>query len=106
MNQVKTTLSRLLEGRSFDSFRITANRADKRFPVKSDQINRDMGQYVKDLTGARVELQLGNGAIQGLVLDVDPLRGLKIKTREGRAKWFGEAEVVRVQTLKDGPEGA
>ncbi|MED5569516.1 MAG: tRNA uracil 4-sulfurtransferase ThiI [Chloroflexota bacterium] len=56
LEQVKTALSGLLEGKSFDSFRITANRADKRFPVKSDQINRDMGQYVKDLTGARVDL--------------------------------------------------
>ena len=56
LDQVKTVLSGLLEDRSFSSFRITANRADKRFPVKSDQINRDMGQYVKDLTGARVDL--------------------------------------------------
>jgi len=56
LDQVKTALSGLLEGRSFSSFRITANRSDKRFPVKSDQINRDMGQYVKDLTGARVDL--------------------------------------------------
>ena len=56
LEQVKTALSGLLESKSFDSFRITANRTDKRFPFKSDQINRDMGQYVKDLTGARVDL--------------------------------------------------
>ena len=56
LDEVKAVLSGLLEGRSFNSFRITANRADKRFPVKSDQINRDMGAYVKDLTGARVDL--------------------------------------------------
>ena len=56
LDEVKAALPGLLEGRSFNSFRITANRADKRFPVKSDQINRDMGAYVKDLTGARVDL--------------------------------------------------
>ena len=56
LDEVRAVLSVLLEGRSFNSFRITANRADKRFPVKSDQINRDMGAYVKDLTGARVDL--------------------------------------------------
>lgn len=56
LEQVKKSLSGLLDNKSFNSFRITANRSDKRFPVKSDQINRDMGQYVKDLTGARVDL--------------------------------------------------
>ena len=53
---VKETLPSLLEGRVFDSFRITANRSDKRFPVRSDDINRDLGAFVKDLTGARVDL--------------------------------------------------
>ncbi len=56
LEKVKRTIPFLLDGRSFSSFRITANRADKRFPVTSEQINRDLGQYVKDLTGARVDL--------------------------------------------------
>ena len=43
---VKETLPSLLEGRVFDSFRITANRSDKRFPVRSDDINRDVGAFV------------------------------------------------------------
>ena len=46
----------LLKDRDFDSFRITANRADKRFPVRSDEINRDLGTYVKEYSGARVDL--------------------------------------------------
>lgn len=56
LEKVKRTIPFLLDGRSFSSFRITANRADKRFPFTSEQINRDIGQYVKDLTGARVDL--------------------------------------------------
>ncbi len=53
---VKKTLPSLLDGRDFNSFRITANRADKRFPIRSEEINRDLGTYVKDLTGTKVDL--------------------------------------------------
>ncbi len=53
---LKQRLPGLLEGRSFDSFRISANRSDKRFPLTSEAINRDLGTFVKDLTGARVDL--------------------------------------------------
>ena len=56
LDKVKEALPPLLEERVFDSFRITANRADKRFPIKSEEINRDLGTYVKDVTGARVDL--------------------------------------------------
>jgi thiamine biosynthesis protein ThiI len=56
LEKVKGVLPSLLDGRSFDSFRITANRADKRFPIKSEEINRELGKYVEDLTGARVDL--------------------------------------------------
>ena len=56
LNKVKEALNVLLEGRGFESFRITSNRADKRFPIRSDEINRDLGAYVKDFTGARVDL--------------------------------------------------
>ncbi len=56
LDQVKETLPSLLEIHRYESFRITANRADKRFPVRSDEINRDLGAFVKDLSGARVDL--------------------------------------------------
>ncbi len=56
LNKVKDALTFLLKDRDFDSFRITANRADKRFPVRSDEINRDLGTYVKEYSGARVDL--------------------------------------------------
>jgi len=57
LDKVKEVLPGLLSDRHFQSFRITANRADKKFPVTSEEINRDLGTYVKDLTGARVDLK-------------------------------------------------
>ena len=56
LDRVKEELPALLESHRYSSFRITANRADKRFPVRSDEINRDLGAFVKDLSGARVDL--------------------------------------------------
>ncbi len=56
LDSVKRALPALLESRKFSSFRITANRSDKRFPLKSEEINRELGTYVKELTGARVDL--------------------------------------------------
>ena len=56
LDRVKDALPGLLEFREFQSFRITANRADKRFPMTSDDINRDLGAFVKDSSGARVDL--------------------------------------------------
>ena len=56
LEKVKEVLPSLLTDRSFESFRITANRADKRFPTTSEEINRDLGRFVQDLTGSRVDL--------------------------------------------------
>ena len=69
LDKVKEVLPGLLSDRHFQSFRISANRADKRFPVTSEEINRDLGAYVKDLTGARVDL--GNPELE-VFLDVLP----------------------------------
>ena len=57
LDGLKARMPQLLEGRSFNSFRITTNRADKRFPMNSEEVNRDLGAYVKDLTGAQVKLK-------------------------------------------------
>jgi thiamine biosynthesis protein ThiI len=56
LDSLKRLLPGLLEGRSFESFRITTNRSDKRFSMNSEAVNRDIGAFVKDLTGARVDL--------------------------------------------------
>ena len=40
----------------FRSFRIVTNRADKRFPMTSPEVNREVGRFVEELTGAKVDL--------------------------------------------------
>ena len=57
LDGLKARMPQLLKGRSFNSFRITTNRADKRFPMNSEEVNRDLGAFVKDLTGAQVKLK-------------------------------------------------
>ncbi|MEC9238830.1 uncharacterized protein METZ01_LOCUS25856 [marine metagenome] len=57
LDGLKARIPELLAGRTFSSFRITTNRADKRFPMNSAEINRDLGTFVKDLTGAQVNLK-------------------------------------------------
>jgi thiamine biosynthesis protein ThiI len=47
----------LIEGRSFNSFRIDARRADKTFPHTSVEINQRVGAYVKQQSQARVDLE-------------------------------------------------
>jgi thiamine biosynthesis protein ThiI len=41
---------------AFKSFRVSAKRADKRFPLTSMDVERAVGAHVKTLTGARVDL--------------------------------------------------
>ncbi len=47
----------LVAGRRFESFRITARRADPAYPHKSPEIERHLGAAVQRLTGARVDLE-------------------------------------------------
>ncbi|MCH7511323.1 MAG: hypothetical protein IIB19_03040, partial [Chloroflexi bacterium] len=42
--------------RSFESFRITVQRSDKRFPGTSQELERMLGALVKEASGARVDL--------------------------------------------------
>lgn len=56
LGEIKKLVAAELEHRNFDSFRITARRADKRFPMTSHDINRDLGAFVQAETGARVDL--------------------------------------------------
>ena len=45
-----------LAGRTFASFRITAKRAFKEFPLTSMQVNEHLGTFVLNMTGTRVDL--------------------------------------------------
>lgn len=57
LDGLKARLPEMLEAHSFRSFRVTTNRADKRFHMTSEEVNRDLGGFVKDLTGAEVSLK-------------------------------------------------
>ncbi|MDA0265214.1 MAG: tRNA 4-thiouridine(8) synthase ThiI [Chloroflexi bacterium] len=67
LDGLKARIPQLLEGRSFESFRITTNRADKRFPMTSEEVNRELGAFVKDLTNAQVKL---NGSDVNIFVDI------------------------------------
>ncbi len=45
-----------VQGQSFDSFRIRTRRTDKRFPLTSNDVNRELGALVQARSGARVDL--------------------------------------------------
>jgi len=56
LESIRSGLSRLLEGRSFRSFKIEARRGTKEFPLNSQQLNEELGAFVQGLTGAPVRL--------------------------------------------------
>lgn len=56
MAMITEAAGRLAAGRQFASFRITARRAHKGFPLNSQEIERAVGAHIVSLTGARVNL--------------------------------------------------
>ena len=54
---MKAVLGRLLEGRSFPSFRISARRAFKTYPMTSVELNRALGAFVLERVPTRVDLE-------------------------------------------------
>jgi len=56
MKVVRVRVREALEGLSFGSFRIETKRADKRFPLSSNEINCELGDLVQRRFGARVDL--------------------------------------------------
>ena len=57
LESIKSLVTGLANSKPFSSFRITANRADKRFPLTSMELNRELGTLVGEATGARVDLK-------------------------------------------------
>ena len=57
LDAMKGVLGRLLEGRSFPSFRISARRAFKTYPLTSVELNRALGAFVLDRVPTRVDLE-------------------------------------------------
>jgi len=56
LDAMKAVVGRLIEGRKFASFRITARRAFKTYPMTSMELNRELGAFVLERVPARVDL--------------------------------------------------
>jgi thiamine biosynthesis protein ThiI len=56
VDAIAATALRLLEGREARSFRVTATRADKRFPLTSPEIERGVGHRIREARGWPVDL--------------------------------------------------
>ena len=53
---IQNALPQMLNDYRFQTFRIETNRADKRFPLTSPEVNRVLGRFVEEATGAGVDL--------------------------------------------------
>ena len=53
---ISALLSETALARSFSTFRISANRTDKTFPLSSHDLNVRLGDEIREATGARVDL--------------------------------------------------
>jgi thiamine biosynthesis protein ThiI len=56
LDAMATAILSDLDGRSVESFRVSARRADKRYPLTSPQIEREVGGRIKQAKGWRVDL--------------------------------------------------
>ncbi len=54
---MKTIIAELIEGRTFASFRISARRAFKTYPLTSVELNRELGAFVLGRASPRVDLR-------------------------------------------------
>ncbi len=56
LDSLKSAVGRMIEGRRFESFRITARRAFKTYPLTSVELNRELGTFVLERAKTRVDL--------------------------------------------------
>ena len=68
LDALTVAILRDLEGRTCDSFRVSARRADKRFPLTSPQVEREIGGRIQEARGWKVDLENA-----GLVVHVELL---------------------------------
>jgi tRNA uracil 4-sulfurtransferase len=57
LGELAATILQALGDRTVESFRVSARRADKRFPFTSPQIEREVGGLIQENTGWRVDLE-------------------------------------------------
>ena len=56
LGAIRSGVGRMIEGRQFESFRITARRAFKTYPLTSMELNRELGTFVLERVKTRVDL--------------------------------------------------
>ncbi len=71
LDAIASAVAEGVRGRTAESFRITARRADKRFPMPSPDIEREVGRRVQQATGWPVNLDRPNVTIRVEVLTSD-----------------------------------
>jgi thiamine biosynthesis protein ThiI len=69
LKAIEAALAKALEGESFATFRVTAKRADKTFPLTSPELERRLGAFIQERTGAKVRLK---GAEREFVVRILP----------------------------------
>jgi tRNA uracil 4-sulfurtransferase len=69
LKAIEAALAKALEGESFATFRVTAKRADKTFPLTSPELERRLGALIQERTGAKVRLK---GAEREFVVRILP----------------------------------
>jgi tRNA uracil 4-sulfurtransferase len=57
VDAMKSIIAWLVEGQTFASFRITARRAFKTYPMTSVELNRELGAFVLERVASRVDLR-------------------------------------------------
>ena len=57
MENIKTVVKDIVSQTSFESFRVSARRSDKNFPIKTPDINIEIGSMVQELSGKPVSLK-------------------------------------------------
>ena len=71
VDAMRAAAAAVIEGRRFASFRISARRAFKTYPLTSVELNRELGAFVAQRTGARVDLREPELAIHVEVLPAE-----------------------------------
>lgn len=71
LDALTAAILRDLEGRTCSSFRVSVKRADKRFPMTSPQVEREVGGRIKEARGWHVDLEDAELAIHIELLTVE-----------------------------------
>ncbi len=81
LESLKPVVAEMIDGRSFDTFRISARRGDKRYPLTSVQLNEELGRHVQSLRTARVDLSKPQFTLHVEILDREAI--IYIEKRPG-----------------------